>query len=866
MKKSFHLLLFLVILPLTSLFCREVKIIIKDADLDIPLEGALVRLWDDTEYYCDINGAVVVQAPDDRQVTVRASYPGYESGALAIQAGGGSFTLGLRLSGILEGRELVIEAQRTDAAEGRSGRSVAISGEILERSSQIGLVEDVMTSIKLLPGVGYTGMFSALPSIRGGFPGDMMAVLDGFYIENPYHWGGGFSIFDPQMVESAKLSHGIFSTRFGHTVSGLLEISSKKADPVSAAIDLGISTSALNLNLSVPLGNKGGFIAMGKLTYWDPFVWFAKQLSRAIDWEQLEMVNAVVKAPYIRSSEITANYRFNSAVEWTAAAFIGTDGVGVNYLNEVSRPWIDYSNHMKFSWNNLQSFFITGLDVFPRPNMMFRATAGAGISQSKADAKIEYDGLEVFEITAGGSRGPSRYKINGDYLGTVLNMKQTVFNVQAKADFDWNPGAGFVLAAGVQELFDQHMVDLEGKFVFERRIDLPKYLYDPLYNSPFYYIQFPVTQAVSDVNNRRFNSSAYILGEYTGPKNKFSAELGLRMDHHYLRGKDFSIQTYPVLNPRLNLDYNILKNTGFVESFDITAGTGLFSSMNEAIASITVANSIDDFEIKPNRSWNSVAGIKMDFAGGWSFNLEGYFKYVYDRAYQYTIIEPGNISKIIYRFNGDGIVWGFDLMLQKFENRWWDGWITYTFTHAKYHQPEQNSGVLDSSGAAIVKDSGWYYPWFHRFHNINLVLNFKPFRNFSIYTRLGLASGRPKSKTGNIDAYPVELYNEDFTPVVDSIGNPMVISKYKRQSYYDENERTTWSIPWDLKLSYMFAKPGKKVITEIYLAAENLMSIFYVAKANTSFNQYTGLEDTGSDSANYEMPIPMVSFGIKWSF
>ena len=52
----------------------------------------------------------------------------------------------------------------------------------------------------------------------------------------------------------------------------------------------------------------------------------------------------------------------------------------------------------------------------------------------------------------------------------------------------------------------------------------------------------------------------------------------------------------------------------------------------------------------------------------------------------------------------------------------------------------------------------------------------------------------------------------------------------------------------------------------MYIAAENILSLVYDAKANTSFNTYTGVEDTGSDSASYEMPIPMVSIGIKWSF
>ena len=204
------------------LFAREVTVTVRDADLDIPLEGALIRSWDGKEYLCDEGGRATVPVPEGRQVVIRIAYPGYENGRLLIPAEGEEFLCPLRLGGIMENRELVIEASSPDASEARSGRSIAISGENLSRASEIGFVEDVMTAIKLLPGVGYSGMFDAQPSIRGGDPGDLVAAMDGFYIEQPYHWGGAYSIFVPQMVESARLSHGVFSARYGHTISGLL--------------------------------------------------------------------------------------------------------------------------------------------------------------------------------------------------------------------------------------------------------------------------------------------------------------------------------------------------------------------------------------------------------------------------------------------------------------------------------------------------------------------------------------------------------------------------------------------------------------------------------------------------------------------
>jgi hypothetical protein len=866
-KKQLFLLKLLLLI--TSLWARDVTILVEDNDLELPLEGALIHSWDGNTYECDEDGKALVSVPDERQVTVQVTYPGYETGRLVISAGGDSFSLGLHLGGSIQSRELVIEAQRPGISETRSGRSVAISGEVMERSAQIGIIEDVMTSIKLLPGVGYTGMFNALPSIRGGDPGDLMAVLDGFYIENPYHWGGGFSIFDPHMIASAQLSHGIFSSRYGHTISGLLELSSKKAAPDHAELELGLSTSAVNLNAAIPLGMGGGLMLMGKVTYWDPFVWGLKQLSTVWDNEMLQMINAVTTAPYIRSSAVSFDYRVNSDLELSANAFVGTDGIGADYLNENSDPIVQYRSSMVFSWDNLQTFFIAGLAYNPLPSMLLKASAGAGYEQAKIDASINYDFLRVYEVN-NGTRNLS-YEMSGEYLDSYFRGNQSASNVQGRLDFDWSLGNGFLVAAGLQELFSQRVSEMEGKFFLEQKVIGP-YPPPPLPEiipaGKETYLHYPVYGRMPDLKNQRFNSSAYLLSEYTSPVKRFGAELGLRVDHLYFRGNDFLIQTLPVLNPRLNLDFNILRNLSGVESLDLTVGSGLFSSMNNAIASINPEDGIGDFELRPNRSWTSVMGIKTDFQGGWSSNLEGYFKYVYDRAYQFQLREPGSeLSTRVFRFNGTGIIWGFDFMIQKLERRYWDGWLAYTFTNASYFIPEWP--VRGRPGE--VDEYGWYYPFFHRFHNVNLVLNFKPIKNFNIYTRLGLASGRPKPLVGEITAYEVELWDENGPVLVPDPDNPgkyktQVIKKYKRETGYSDNSRTTWSVPLDLKLSYLIFNPRNKVQTEIYLAAENLLSLVYVAQSNTSFNQYTGREDTGSDAASYEMPVPMASIGFKWSY
>jgi hypothetical protein len=808
---------------------------VEDADLALPLEGAQIRSWDGQEYTCDEEGKVRISVPEDRQVVIQATYPGYENGRLLIPIGESSFTLLLHLSGILENQELVIEAPRPGVSETRSGRSVAISDKELSRTAEIGIIEDVMTSIKLLPGVGYAGMFNAMPSIRGGTPGDLIAVLDGFYIEQPYHWGGGVSIFDPRMVQSAQLSHGVFSSRYGHTISGLLEVTSKKPSSTETELEVGLSSSAANLNLSFPLWGKGGVMVMGKLTYWDPFVWAVKPF--------VEEVRYITTAPYIRSGAFSASYRFTQDMEWTLNGFIGGDGMGAYYENESEAEGLVSKNDMRFSWDNKLGFLITGITLNPLPSMVLKATAGGGFHTADLDAEIQQEVQVPYSSGFKDRFGPledDAYTLS-PAMGDV--MTELTINYQGRLDVDWDLTKGFLFAAGVQELYSQ-WIEEERAHLWRESLDEAK---SSAAGTPWY-IHYPVTFS-NDVRNSGFFSSLYTLVEYTSPQRRFGAELGLRLDHLYFVGKDFSIQTAPALNPRLNLDFGILKNKGFLDSLSLTVGTGLFSSMNTNLIYIGKDSGIDDFDMKQSRSWTSILGTKLDFSSGYSFNIETYIKRVFDRSYQ-SLVTRGNALVSDYQFDGEGRIWGFDLMLQKLEARYWDGWISYSFNHARYRNPSRSD----------PDEPDWFYPSFHRFHNLNIVLNIKPVQYFHIGIRFGLASGAPKSVVGEVTSYPVSVLNADGTET------GLVIEKWKRSSRYSDTERDGFALPLDIKFSFFRFNPGGKVQSEIYVAVENTLAFLKTRQSNTTFNSYTGKEDEGSTTASYQLPIPMISLGFKWTY
>jgi hypothetical protein len=205
-------------------------------------------------------------------------------------------------------------------------------------------------------------------------------------------------------------------------------------------------------------------------------------------------------------------------------------------------------------------------------------------------------------------------------------------------------------------------------------------------------------------------------------------------------------------------------------------------------------------------------------------------------------------------------VWGFDLMLQKAQSRYVDGWITYSWNWAKYREPDSADSDMNIGGAN--RDGEWYFPYYHRFHNLNLVVNIKPVPRVNIYARFGYASGTQmvKRTTDSPKSYPVYMYYGESDP------RNKFIEKYYWPSKWDENNRTTATFPLDIKLSIYGKNKKGKARSELYVAFENVLVLLYHSRGNTSFNRYTGRVDEGSDSANFEMPIPLPSFGCKVSY
>ena len=163
--------------------------------------------------------------------------------------------------------------------------------------------------------------------------------------------------------------------------------------------------------------------------------------------------------------------------------------------------------------------------------------------------------------------------------------------------------------------------------------------------------------------------------------------------------------------------------------------------------------------------------------------------------------------------------------------------------------------ALGNTTTTIMGDplDEWYYPSFHRFHTLNLVLNWKPTPGFTCTIVSSLATGSPKAQVGEIEMAPLLFKGE-------------VIEQYRRSSFYSDTLRTEISCPVNIRFSWSNYYKNSKIRWEYYIGAEDIFVNLYRPKTNKGFDPFTGEEIPNSDSADFNIGIPILSIGYKINY
>ena len=254
-----------------------------------------------------------------------------------------------------------------------------------------------------------------------------------------------------------------------------------------------------------------------------------------------------------------------------------------------------------------------------------------------------------------------------------------------------------------------------------------------------------------------------------------------------------------------------------------------------------------------NKAVFSVVGTDIQFAEDWNFKLEGYYRYYYSRLYMISTYDNGKTGEI-FKNDGIGYSYGFDLMLQKNVGKWFDGYISYSFINAKFKNPTEPeyANKVTIRGEPLNE---WYYPEYHRFHTLNLVANFHPTAHWDFMVKGTFASGTPMREAGQVYCYPVKM------------ADGTIVQRYTRSTVYSDTLRTEVSFPVDIRIAYKFETRGGKLKWEIYGGAQDIFVTLYQPKGGTTFDAFTGeMSDVPASAGSFNIGVPLPNIGFKLSY
>lgn len=184
------------------------------------------------------------------------------------------FTLG---AGEVAEVQLVADAQGSDqVALGTYRRQqsevVTRSLSATELRTTPGTMGDPVRAVQNLPGVVRTPFDSGWLIVRGGAPRDTGVFIDGQRVPLVYHLGGFTSVLHPAMVEQVDFMPGGYGPRYGRSIAGAVDLTSRTLDPGVTRVEAGADLVHAGAFVQVPLGEDVSMAASLRRSYLDRIV------------------------------------------------------------------------------------------------------------------------------------------------------------------------------------------------------------------------------------------------------------------------------------------------------------------------------------------------------------------------------------------------------------------------------------------------------------------------------------------------------------------------------------------------------------------------------------------------------------------
>jgi Carboxypeptidase regulatory-like domain len=674
---------------INTAIAASVSGVITDGYTNAPMKGAEVSVRAGSsvvkKVVSDNNGVYAVDGISAGTYTFTASHTDYEPVEKDISLKADEvIKLNVQLVpvSVIEGKEFVVTSSRIHQKYMNKVELSKPSTEYVvggQEAKRIAAgLENPVQAIVTLPGVSDAGELSSYMYVLGGDAGENTYYLDGMPLFDPTHLGGSTSVYNDDMVDVMQFYPGGYPSAYGNALRGILDVHYKDGD-------MDKYTGKVNLSLI-----DASLLAQGPVVK-DKVSFIVTARRTYYDWliKALNLANDVV-IPSFYDVQVRLSYIPDDSLKIFADYLLAGDNVS-GYLKQSDK--YNQPGYGNVYWLHRQNVLGIGLEYTPPGKL------------------LKYEQI-VYGVTDTN---------NGSLIGSSSNIANTLIQQ-----------AG---SRGTLNLYPSSWDNLFLGYEVE---------YAPISASASLMSALIVGSAQNQSTNFSSRNQGQANLSFTDTFRLYSGFLGnrftiakqffmtpsLRYDYFQLNGQ----ATY---SPRLEVGYQIDKQQ------TIKFVTGEYHQIPLAQIAMTTNQSL-----LPERSTHFILTYEA--------NSDNYYArtdafYILDNDLVYTYINPADITfitpcepvvKISSVNSGRRMVYGGDVMIQRYVTGKWDGWISYTYLFIK--QQDQAGGP-------------WYFPQQDQRHTINLVADYRPFVNWEFSWRLSMHSGNPYTPVTGTTVIPNPL-------------------------------------------------------------------------------------------------------------
>ncbi|HEY0722321.1 MAG TPA: TonB-dependent receptor [Gammaproteobacteria bacterium] len=169
--------------------------------------------------------------------------------------------------GVPEQLEAVVITDEAAAQENAPPLGYELDHEAL--TSVPGGGGDPLRAVQTLPGVAVNNDASAAPAIRGSRPEDNSYFVDFLPVEYLFHFGGMYSVFNEQLVDSFTVYPGAYSASYAGGIGAVIDTRLRDPNSTRLSSTLDISFIKAGALIEGPVGERQSFYLAGRASYID---------------------------------------------------------------------------------------------------------------------------------------------------------------------------------------------------------------------------------------------------------------------------------------------------------------------------------------------------------------------------------------------------------------------------------------------------------------------------------------------------------------------------------------------------------------------------------------------------------------------